>query len=376
MIINDANGAIKLNIEGGLFGSGVAGRVAEWASPFALQASTLTKSGAGVLDLSAAGAYTLTVPATGTAALLEADNAFAGSNTFSGVVNTITPGGLRLGGTITQTPTQGAIIARGSGALVNHGFWSSYWNTYIAANAYHDGTAWKTLYGDNAAYGYAAIVSTDIGAAGAALVIQVDSTARATGATRVFATTASFEFGGQLQLPITGSGAGLLLGGDALLYRSAADILRTPDSLTVDGGLNVGSASGATTGQIISSGDVRFQNALEAGINGTLAFIQGYDRVGLAYRGVQVWSSASVTALFDTSRNTTLYGGLNVGSATGATAGMVKAESVRILNELRLDIPTSTSASAGGVATLPATVAGYLTVNINGTSRKIPYYAT
>ena len=39
---------------------------------------------------------------------------------------------------------------------------------------------------------------------------------------------------GQLQMPIQGSGAGLLLGGDVLLYRDAANMLRTPDSLTVD----------------------------------------------------------------------------------------------------------------------------------------------
>lgn len=45
---------------------------------------------------------------------------------------------------------------------------------------------------------------------------------------------------GRLLVPITGSGAGLLLGGDALLYRSAADVLRTPDSLTVDGDATIG----------------------------------------------------------------------------------------------------------------------------------------
>jgi hypothetical protein len=60
---------------------------------------------------------------------------------------------------------------------------------------------------------------------------------------------------GQLALTTTGSGAGILLGGDAQLYRSAADVLRTPDSLTVDVNLTVsGTASigavGGTTGTI------------------------------------------------------------------------------------------------------------------------------
>jgi hypothetical protein len=42
--------------------------------------------------------------------------------------------------------------------------------------------------------------------------------------------------------------------GDVLLYRSAADAWRTPDSFTIDTGLNVGTGSGATAGQIVASG--------------------------------------------------------------------------------------------------------------------------
>lgn len=58
-------------------GTGTATRIAEWVTDAnTLQASTLIKSGAGVLTLSAGGAYTLTVPATGTAALLATANEF------------------------------------------------------------------------------------------------------------------------------------------------------------------------------------------------------------------------------------------------------------------------------------------------------------
>jgi len=39
---------------------------------------------------------------------------------------------------------------------------------------------------------------------------------------------------GQLGLPITGSGAGILLGGDAQWYRDAANVLRTPDTIVFD----------------------------------------------------------------------------------------------------------------------------------------------
>jgi hypothetical protein len=58
--------------------------------------------------------------------------------------------------------------------------------------------------------------------------------------------------------------SGLILGADVQVYRSAANVLRTPDSLTVDAGLNVGSASAAGTGDIKASGSVRQSTALGA----------------------------------------------------------------------------------------------------------------
>ena len=58
-------------------GTGTAGRIAEWVTDAnTVQASTLAKTGAGVLTLAAAANYTLTVPATGTAALLGTANVF------------------------------------------------------------------------------------------------------------------------------------------------------------------------------------------------------------------------------------------------------------------------------------------------------------
>ena len=55
-----------------VLGTGTSGRIASFSDANTLAASTLVKSGAGVLTLSAASTYTLTVPATGTAALLDA----------------------------------------------------------------------------------------------------------------------------------------------------------------------------------------------------------------------------------------------------------------------------------------------------------------
>ena len=58
------------------------------------------------------------------------------------------------------------------------------------------------------------------------------------------------ESSGQLAVPTTGSGAGLLLGGDTQLYRASANVLRTPDALTVDGTLT------ATGGAVLPTGSI------------------------------------------------------------------------------------------------------------------------
>lgn len=54
---------------------------------------------------------------------------------------------------------------------------------------------------------------------------------------------ADLAVGGRLVIPTPGSAAGILLGGDAALYRSAPDTLKTDDSLIVDRDLTVNGAS-------------------------------------------------------------------------------------------------------------------------------------
>lgn len=62
--------------------------------------------------------------------------------------------------------------------------------------------------------------------------------------------------GGQAQFPVTGSGAGLLIGGDFQIYRSAANIGYTPDGFTVAGVLHGGGAADYT--EVEADGDINF----------------------------------------------------------------------------------------------------------------------
>ena len=74
----------------------------------------------------------------------------------------------------------------------------------------------------------------------------IKSTGHATRGSTFIGGPSQFELDettGQVKLPTGGSGAGLLIGSDVQLYRSAADTLRTPDSLIVDGNVGIGTTS-------------------------------------------------------------------------------------------------------------------------------------
>jgi hypothetical protein len=64
-----------------------------------------------------------------------------------------------------------------------------------------------------------------------------------------------------LSLSGTGSGAGVLIGGDVRLYRAAADAAQTPASLKVEGGLAVGSEATTTAGELKASGSIKSDGA-------------------------------------------------------------------------------------------------------------------
>lgn len=80
-----------------------------------------------------------------------------------------------------------------------------------------------------------------------------------TGAGGVLTTNGVFTIvGNQMSLLQQGSAGGILFGGDALLYRGAADALRTPDSLIIDSGLAVGQTSTTARATIAQTDGVNY----------------------------------------------------------------------------------------------------------------------
>lgn len=77
------------------------------------------------------------------------------------------------------------------------------------------------------------------------------------------------------------------------------------------------------------------------------------------------------SSVADTTRINCNFGGNVVGLATQ------RASTTTLSGEIGYSSTTSTTVgAAGGASALPATPSGYITVNIGGTDRKVPYYAT
>lgn len=85
------------------------------------------------------------------------------------------------------------------------------------------------------------------------------------------------------------------------------------------------------------------------------------------------YSPASGVAALSTNANERLRidssGNCSIGTATALSK-------LHVHGDLTLSNATTAVTASTSTITPPATVAGYLTVSINGTSRKIPYYAT
>ena len=135
---NDAGNALTISSTGGTVGgSGTAGRLMQWASGGAdAENSTLAKTGAGVLTISAASTQTITISGSGGGTLALAGGTLTlGPNlTTSGAGGTLT---LSAGGSYTLTVPATGTAALGTGTTEQIAYWSGT-NTLGNAPIYYD----------------------------------------------------------------------------------------------------------------------------------------------------------------------------------------------------------------------------------------------
>ena len=121
-----STGMVKVTTSTGVLSSvaGTSGRITEWSDGTTIGASTLIKSGAGVLTLSAASTQTITISGSGGGTLALAGGTLTlGPNlTTSGAGGTLT---LSAGGSYTLTVPATGTAALGSGTTEQIAYWSS-----------------------------------------------------------------------------------------------------------------------------------------------------------------------------------------------------------------------------------------------------------
>lgn len=196
--------------------------------------------------------------------------------------------------------------------------------------------------------------------------------------------------------------------GGLTIYSSAA----ARDQIQLKNSVTSGTSSGSTCAIGVSSGDLylktdsterlRIDSSGNVGIGDNspstrlLAYSSSADGLVIAASGIPtlIFSDTSSTTYSAIGQNGTSLDIFN--NAAGAIrvytsgtermriddSGDVSIGTATALSKLHIhgnvtlsNTTTATSAGTGGLSK-PATYAGYLTVSINGTSRKIPYYAT
>jgi hypothetical protein len=168
--------------------------------------------------------------------------------------------------------------------------------------------------------------------------------------------------------------------GNALVVEDSANPDSTPFIVKSDGKVGIGTTTPACKLNVSDSGDaeLRITSTTSQGPMLTL------DRpIGLSYK-IQsdlgqlkilhgtpgVANATTLDMQLNPGVSLTLFG-VDVGIGGTASSKLHVAGDVTVSSAT-----TATTATAGTSGAIPAQVAGYLVVSINGTSRKIPYYAT
>ena len=179
-----------------------------------------------------------------------------------------------------------------------------------------------------------------------------------------------------------GAAEGIILGADAQWYRSAANIMRTPDSVTIDVGLNVGT-TGAGAGQILTEtagANIIYVKSTGSWVaigadgaagqdayfylreNGTTQFTIMHDASVSQFQIRDGTSIGTVVLRIDDGVNAIdILGGLNVGTATAATAAGQAALSSDLIMEGAIGVIRTNTADGSddkGVTLASGGVAG------------------
>jgi hypothetical protein len=171
--------------------------------------------------------------------------------------------------------------------------------------------------------------------------------------------------------------------GNALVVEDSASPDTTPFIVKSDGKVGVGTTAPATAMEISSAASTELRITSTNNQNPTLSFNRAtaaswqiendLGQLKIQSAGPGIDSAKTVKAFFNSGTvdpQISFFEDVGIGAFNPASRLQVNGDLTMVT------ATTATTATAGTSGAIPAQVAGYLVVSINGTSRKIPYYAT
>lgn len=168
--------------------------------------------------------------------------------------------------------------------------------------------------------------------------------------------------------------------GNALVVEDSTNPDSSPFIVKSDGKVGIGTTAPATEIEVSTSGNTELRITSTNSQNPTLSFnrplgasYQFVNKLGQLYlesASPGIDSAKTAEVFLDNGSQLCVFENVGIGNFNPASR-------LHVFGDLTMQSSTTaTTATAGTSGAIPAQVAGYLVVSINGTSRKIPYYAT
>ena len=226
--------------------------------------------------------------------------------------------------------------------------------------AIFNGTVWQKI--DNSEVTYVSNVATGTGLTGGPITttgtISIANTAVVSATYGNASTVAQFEVNAQGQL-VSASNQAIAIGVAAV-------------SGAVPNTVNVLAGTGMSGGGALTA-NVTLTLANTAVVAATYGNATHVSQITIDAQGRT--TAASNVAISIPSGNVTGLGTMATqnANAVAITGGTIVASNVTVTSNLNANLTTSSSATFA-TASLPLVPEGYLTININGTAKKVPYY--
>jgi hypothetical protein len=228
--------------------------------------------------------------------------------------------------------------------------------------AIFNGTVWQKI--DNSEVTYVSNVATGTGLTGGPITttgtISIANTAVVSATYGNASTVAQFEVNAQGQL-VSASNQAIAIGVAAV-------------SGAVPNTVNVLAGTGMSGGGALTA-NVTLDLANTAVVAATYGNATHVSQITIDAQGRT--TAASNVAISIPSGNVTGLGTMATqnANAVAITGGTIVASNVTVTSNLNANLTTSSSATFA-TDSLPLVPEGYLTININGTAKKVPYYGT